>query len=255
MELLYVFDAERFRLGSLCIRGHVWPGTQQSLRRIHPKAPNCVACTGRKQSDWLISFLDYKAMGWPSDQKLGKLCPQRHQWNNLDVSLRKNGSCIECEKQRDRSRLETRRNWYNLNRESLNARARARWSRRYQTNQDLRLYHRQKTQRRKAILRAQTALHVSSKQLCARFSQFGNRCAYCGASGDMQIEHVIPISKGGTHAIGNIVPACQNCNLSKRDKEAEQWYRAQPQFDEKRWRKICKVLAWDRSAIGQLALL
>jgi 5-methylcytosine-specific restriction endonuclease McrA len=133
--------------------------------------------------------------------------------------------------------------------------AQASWWLEYQTNPDLRLYIRQKSKRRKALLREQTAHQITPKQLRARFAQFGNCCAYCGAAGDMQIEHVVPISRGGTHAIGNILPACLDCNYSKRNAEVERWYRSQPQFCEKRWRKICRVLGWDRSAVGQLALL
>lgn len=341
MELLYTFDAKRFQLGSMCIRGHAWPGTQQSLRRIHPKAPNCVACTGRKQSDWLISFLDYKAMGWPSDQTLGKLCPQKHQWNNLNVSLRKHGHCVECEKTRKRKQLEQQRKtnrqripeliglapvdrrrryrqlrYEMLRRQGLTVRGTApirvdggvrkgrlnqeialdraiqragrcpsvarlvmdeqkrywrqhpearrehdrqwrqvTWWLEYQTRPDKRLYVRQKSKRRKALLRQLTAHQIKSSELRARFAQFGNCCAYCGAAGDMQIEHVVPISKGGTHAIGNIVPACEDCNSNKLAHEVEAWYRQRPSFTELRWRKICRALGWHRSGVGQLALL
>ena len=129
------------------------------------------------------------------------------------------------------------------------------WWLQYQINPDLRLYVRQKSKRRKALLREQTAHQIKPKQLRSRFAQFDNCCAYCGAAGDMQIEHVVPISKGGTHAIGNIVPACQTCNYSKKDHEVERWYRSQPQFSEKRWKRICRVLGWDRGSVGQLALL
>jgi len=46
---------------------------------------------------------------------------------------------------------------------------------------------------------------------------FGNRCAYCGAEGDLVIEHAIPINKEslGEHRLGNLVPACRSCNASK----------------------------------------
>lgn len=131
----------------------------------------------------------------------------------------------------------------------------ASWWLRYQIDPDLRLYVRQKSKRRKALLREQMAHQIKPKQLRARFAQFDNRCAYCGDAGDMQIEHVVAISKGGTHAIGNIVPACRTCNYSKREHEVERWYRAQPQFSEKRWKRICRVLGWDRGSVGQLALL
>lgn len=44
---------------------------------------------------------------------------------------------------------------------------------------------------------------------------FGHRCAYCGEVTKLTQDHLIPISKGGTHDCGNIVPACQPCNSRK----------------------------------------
>ena len=131
----------------------------------------------------------------------------------------------------------------------------AKWWLEYQTRPDLRRYVRQKSKRRRALLREQTAHQIQPRELRTRFALFGNCCAYCSASGDMEIEHVIPISKGGTHAMGNIVPACHDCNSSKRAKDAESWYRQQLFFTEARWRKICRVIGWQRSSVGQLALL
>ena len=116
-------------------------------------------------------------------------------------------------------------------------------------------YMRQKSKRRKAQMRDSVAIQVKGREIRARFAEFGHRCAYCGSDGDLHIEHVVPISKGGPHSIGNIIPACKSCNFSKRDSEAEAWYRSQPFFTELRWRRICRVLGWQRSSVGQLALL
>jgi len=41
-------------------------------------------------------------------------------------------------------------------------------------------------------------------------------CVHCGAPGPSHVDHVIPLSKGGTHSIGNLMPLCQTCNSSKR---------------------------------------
>ena len=38
--------------------------------------------------------------------------------------------------------------------------------------------------------------------------RFDNACAYCGATGTLERDHVIPLSKGGSNTIDNIVPAC-----------------------------------------------
>lgn len=49
----------------------------------------------------------------------------------------------------------------------------------------------------------------------------GHRCVYCGATRDtdkIEVDHVIPVSAGGTDDIGNLVAACFSCNRGKRDK-------------------------------------
>ena len=50
-----------------------------------------------------------------------------------------------------------------------------------------------------------------------------HRCYYCGASGKMTIEHMVPLSRGGAHDSSNIVPACEHCNKSKNTKTAEEF--------------------------------
>ncbi len=55
-------------------------------------------------------------------------------------------------------------------------------------------------------------------------SIFGNCCAYC-KSNDSKLtrDHFVPISKGGLHVNGNIVPACKSCNSAKRNKLLQDW--------------------------------
>lgn len=48
-------------------------------------------------------------------------------------------------------------------------------------------------------------------------------CVYCGATGFMEIEHIIPLSRGGRHSIGNLAPSCQPCNSQKHDKTVMEW--------------------------------
>lgn len=47
---------------------------------------------------------------------------------------------------------------------------------------------------------------------------YANRCAYCLKRTKLEQDHVAPISRGGTHSVDNIVPACQHCNRSKGDR-------------------------------------
>ncbi|MBP5466276.1 MAG: HNH endonuclease [Clostridia bacterium] len=51
-----------------------------------------------------------------------------------------------------------------------------------------------------------------------RFSIYkrdGYRCQHCGRSGrfvDLEIDHIIPISKGGKSTYDNLQTLCQRCN-------------------------------------------
>lgn len=47
-------------------------------------------------------------------------------------------------------------------------------------------------------------------------------CAECGAAGE-HIDHIIPISRGGRHSIGNLQMLCAKCNLSKHNKTMIEW--------------------------------
>lgn len=43
-------------------------------------------------------------------------------------------------------------------------------------------------------------------------------CVYCGKTGaesELEIDHVHPVSKGGSHHISNLVTACRKCNQAK----------------------------------------
>lgn len=56
----------------------------------------------------------------------------------------------------------------------------------------------------------------------------GGNCYYCKASvgfAHLTIEHILPISKGGTNEECNLAAACEQCNSSKRDRSLLDWQR------------------------------
>jgi 5-methylcytosine-specific restriction endonuclease McrA len=50
-----------------------------------------------------------------------------------------------------------------------------------------------------------------------------SKCAVCESYDKIHIDHVIPVSRGGRHSIGNLQPLCQGCNLSKNNKLNIEW--------------------------------
>lgn len=56
------------------------------------------------------------------------------------------------------------------------------------------------------------------------FNRFKGKCAYCGADAQ-HVDHVVPLARGGSNSIGNLLPACKSCNLSKHASLLIEWRR------------------------------
>ncbi|CAM5401271.1 hypothetical protein SMICM304S_09584 [Streptomyces microflavus] len=52
-------------------------------------------------------------------------------------------------------------------------------------------------------------------------------CVYCDASFDRmvvaEVDHVVPLAKGGVHEWANLAPACATCNRLKSDRDMSDW--------------------------------
>ena len=51
-------------------------------------------------------------------------------------------------------------------------------------------------------------------------------CYYCKQTvniDDLQLDHGIPVIKGGSHTVDNLYPAHKSCNLSKKDRTVEEY--------------------------------
>lgn len=126
---------------------------------------------------------------------------------------------------------------------------------RYMIDISYRLYHRSKSKARKVAQRGGTPTPLSPTHLWRHWCRFDNRCAYCGCADDLEVEHVIPICKGGEHHLGNIVPACHACNSNKGRKDALHWFKTRSYYSEARWQRIQLILKKLCPITDQLVLL
>lgn len=67
---------------------------------------------------------------------------------------------------------------------------------------------------------------------------FNNSCAYCGSTGKLTQDHIVPIASGGLNTKYNLVPACPFCNRSKNSSPLVQWYMKQSFATEERLQKV-----------------
>jgi 5-methylcytosine-specific restriction endonuclease McrA len=62
------------------------------------------------------------------------------------------------------------------------------------------------------------------------FERDGWVCVYCGMRSDtLTCDHVVPVSRGGSSTLGNLVTACLACNLAKSMMTPREWRAQQRQ--------------------------
>jgi hypothetical protein len=50
------------------------------------------------------------------------------------------------------------------------------------------------------------------------FERDSGACVKCGSKEDITIDHIVPVSQGGSSRYGNLQTLCRRCNSSKRDR-------------------------------------
>lgn len=77
---------------------------------------------------------------------------------------------------------------------------------------------------------ASSEIRLTVDELYALGRLFGERCLKCGATQNLQWDHIVPLAKGGKHSIGNLQRLCRKCNEHKhttvidcRSEEQKTW--------------------------------
>jgi hypothetical protein len=80
----------------------------------------------------------------------------------------------------------------------------------------------QKLQSAHSLMRSEEAGHptrvpIPSDVRRAVFERDGGRCVECGATFDLQYDHVLPVALGGATTVENLQLLCADCNRRKSD--------------------------------------
>ena len=66
--------------------------------------------------------------------------------------------------------------------------------------------------------------YYTRKDIATLFDAFDGRCCWCFCPLIVyHVDHIIPLSKGGSNEPSNIALACPSCNLSKHDRLPNDW--------------------------------
>lgn len=99
--------------------------------------------------------------------------------------------------------------WAAAHREEVNARTAAYHAAHPEQN-------RAHTRNRRARLRCAPGTHTAA-DVAAQYLRQHGRCYWCGAkvAKEYHVDHVFPVTKGGSNGPDNLVVTCPTCNLSK----------------------------------------
>lgn len=111
--------------------------------------------------------------------------------------------------------------------------------------------------RLKKMIRKMNIKVASDGTVKSELIKSAKSCLYCGAlfseSVIQTIDHLVPLSKGGTHSIANVVVCCKSCNSRKAGRDFVDWVTTLPDSNRKQ-----SLRAWERlrgAPASQRALL
>jgi 5-methylcytosine-specific restriction endonuclease McrA len=110
----------------------------------------------------------------------------------------------------------------------------------HRPNRDLRVYkaayyqrtkERDRVKRQLVVVNRRARIRVaggsfSLTEWLEKIALFAGCCIYCGEREDLTVDHNMPISRGGTNDIANILPACLSCNQQKGRRTAREFIAA-----------------------------
>lgn len=106
-------------------------------------------------------------------------------------------------------------------------------------------YNRVQAGKRRAV-KYNSETHFTMDDIRDLWAVYEGKCAYCRRSLQHQrwhIEHVVPLSRGGSDGPENLVLACERCNLNKAAKTPEEWTN--------RW-YLTEAAVWEVKLTGSL---
>lgn len=207
------------------------PGTPEKLAYQRQNyAERKAAGTLKKRDPEKVRASNAKQLARPGKREEAKLRTQT--WRNEDPERARKSSHDSYWNHHEK-RKAANREYHAENREERNAQSRLRArTHREEANATLIRWRKKNPERQNMLGRIANYLrrarihaapgYATPDQIAARVEFFGRRCAYCGGPFE-HVDHVIPISRGGSNWPANLRPACQPCNRSKWNKLLSEW--------------------------------
>ena len=132
--------------------------------------------------------------------------------------------CIECNRKRGKKRYQEKREFLikqqqDYRKNNYDVRIEVERKARKKNKEKYRPTRNERQLRRARVIKEKTFL-LLKKEIIKLYS---DPCFNCKSTKNQSIDHIIPISRGGSHSIGNLITLCRSCNSSKNNKFMIEW--------------------------------
>ena len=195
----------------------------------------CKNCISERNGEWrrknperakLIAKKYYE-----KNKEKKRLAAQKYRKENPELSR------LAVKKYKEKNREEVLRKFreYNARRSQLPEYKEKvkKWNREryYRDVEKSRAYYREKNAQRKEAISATNREQKLKRKNVKTFQVTkaelhkitSSDCCNCGKTGPSTIDHIIPVSRGGVHSIGNLQPLCKSCNSRKSNRVMTEW--------------------------------
>lgn len=159
----------------------------------------CKKCDIARRTKWNA---DNREKSREQDRKYYAANPEKRKQKNLTYRKNNYEKIIQYGRkyhaQNKETRLEQNREWYKNNPEKS----------------------REKYNKRRAAKLQNGRYKVRQKFITNLYT---SPCNYCASITNIEMDHIIPLTRGGTHSEGNLQPLCRSCNASKGNKTMTEW--------------------------------
>ncbi len=174
---------------------------------------------GRKYYDANREKVRARNNNWNKEHRQ-RMTEYQREWRAENEEEVKEKARIYRQLKHDRY-AELTREWREANRERYNA-----WQRKHRAanRQKSRFMGTYYQRRRKARKQAAEGTHTP-EEIQQQYQRQKGCCYYCGekVGNNYHVDHIVPLSRGGSNDISNLVIACPTCNLRKHDKLPHEW--------------------------------
>ena len=238
MDILAGIESGKYYLGKLCPKSHEWESNGLSARYKSNNA--CCICSSNPPKKIIseskrVEIRERAKSRYQSDPVYRQKIVESARLSRVTRKEEINCQRRERYKKDPTKFLQRRSDYYNKNKDLVN-----------QKGRDYGKAHKNEkmacNRARKSRIKQNHHVPYSSQDLAKKMEPLGSCCLYCQSPDDLTVDHIVPVVKGGSDCLGNVVYACKRCNSSKSDKDALDWFKSQHFYSKKREKVIISVI-------------